>query len=189
MNNMNKNFVNFEDYNNQTMVFFCSWKHTLKTMTDKEYRETVEALFDYGMDGIYPDINKLTPVQYVFLGNAIPVIDSASKRYDKAKAGGSKGGRSKAADDDEVMLYKAQGMSNKDIAKMLGCSPSSIDRIVRKNANNNYIENITPSPKIKDDDVDVDDECVAPPSHHTNGVGGAPHQNLDVDVDRVNWIT
>jgi DNA invertase Pin-like site-specific DNA recombinase len=56
----------------------------------------------------------------------IPQIDNMIKAYDEKVERGSKGGRPKKIDDDEVYKLALQGMKGPTIAKELGCGKSSI---------------------------------------------------------------
>lgn len=106
----------------------------------------IKAVMEFGLYGVIPE--EEDNVWLYGLEQTITSIDKAKDRYTAAVANGKKGGRPKTIDDSKIKELIDQGKTNKEIADMLGCSISSVEkkgaqyRKNRKNLNENENDNV-----------------------------------------------
>ena len=138
----------------QNFVFYGSWREVLDGFAEDfgmDYaREALWNLMTCATAGDV-DTTKKTILGFVN-GCCMPNITAAQNRYAKAVENGKKGGRPKKIDDIQIALLKEQGHTNKEIADLLGCSVSSVEKANRKNRKNLEKE------IDKDKDIDIDNE-------------------------------
>lgn len=94
--------------------------------TEEEKAAAALALLKYGCGGIeYEGDNIFIKM---IMQQAKIGIDKAQARYNKATENGKKGGRTKQFKDEEITALKSQGMTNKEVAAVLGCSEKTVQR-------------------------------------------------------------
>ena len=92
--------------------------------------EFLNAVIEFGLYGVIPE--EESDVWLYGFEQTITSIGCAKDRYSQAIENGKKGGRKKTIDDSKVIELKEQGYTHKKIAEIIGCSESSVDKIVRK---------------------------------------------------------
>lgn len=114
-------------------VFYGNWMNTIEghreDFGDEYADEMLINIIYYGTTGKILS-NKKSIIGFIE-GSVAPNINSAKSRYEKACAGGEKGGRQKLIGKEEniqIALLKLQGKSQKETAAILGVSDSTIKR-------------------------------------------------------------
>lgn len=74
---------------NDSIVFYRSFYDAVRDMPPTEYKECMDALLEYGFDGIVPQ--SLSPSAYVFFTLIKPQLDANIKRREDGKKGGKYG--------------------------------------------------------------------------------------------------
>lgn len=117
-----------------------------KRLGAEEAYKFIKAIMAFGLYGEVPE-EESTVWLYGF-EQSITSISAAKTRYEAAVENGKKGGRKKTIDDNKVIELKEEwGFTNKEIAEELGCSVSSVEKIIatyrknQKNLNKNENEN------------------------------------------------
>lgn len=70
-----------------SMVFYRSFADALAELPAEEYKEAVQSMLDYALDGKEPDCNGVAKALFIM---AKPQIDANNKRYENGKRGGKK---------------------------------------------------------------------------------------------------
>lgn len=94
--------------------------------TEEEKAAAALALLRYGCGGIEYEGNNI--FIKMIMQQAKIGIDKAQARYNKATENGKKGGRAKQFKDEEITALKSQGLTNKEVAAVLGCSEKTVQR-------------------------------------------------------------
>lgn len=119
-------------------VWYESWWNTIlsfdRRLGEEFGNKLIRNIIYYGMTGDFliteDDIDYDMITGYI-TGSIARNIDNAKNRYEKACAGGEKGGRQKLIGEKEniqIALLKLQGKSQKETAAILGVSDSTIKR-------------------------------------------------------------
>ena len=110
--------------NYENFVFYGSFLKTVEAIPDDYLKlQVLEAIIRYGCANELPNPAK-EPMVYAFLQMAIPTIDKQKDNY----ANGSKGGRPVTHTLEEYFNLFAQGKTNKEVAKLLNVSDSTVER-------------------------------------------------------------
>ena len=124
--------------NDKSFVMYESVHKHLERLSKKLGKEAafdfLMAVNNYGLYGELPDEDD--DAWLYGLEQTITSISKAKDRYTAAVENGKKGGRKQTIDRDKVLELKAKGNTNKAIAEELGCSVSSIEKIVSTNQKN-----------------------------------------------------
>ena len=133
------------EYDN--FVFYGSWRESLEGFREEfgdDYAK--EALWNLMLVATAGDIETERKSIIGFINGAVmPNVNKAKDRYAAAVENGKKGGRPKKIDENKALELKQKGMTNKQVAEVLGCSVSSIEKInaeSRKNQNNQNNQDI-----------------------------------------------
>ena len=70
-----------------SMVFYRSFADALAELPAEEYKEAVQSMLDYALDGKEPDCNGVAKALFIM---AKPQIDANNKRYENGKKGGKR---------------------------------------------------------------------------------------------------
>ena len=125
-----------KEIKNNSFVFYATNLEVVEALeqTNPELaNDFLKAIVEYGIYGEYKKGNPMIDALMIQTGFG---IDKAKDRYAAAIENGKKGGAPKKIDDNRVLELKNQGMTNKQIAKELNCSVSSIEKINAKNRKN-----------------------------------------------------
>ena len=139
-----------KEIKNNSFVFYATNLEVVEALeqTNPELaNDFLKAIVEYGIYGEYKKGNPMIDALMIQTGFG---IDKAKDRYAAAIENGKKGGAPKKIDDNRVLELKNQGMTNKQIAKELNCSVSSIEKINAKNRKNRK--------NLNDNDNDNDNE-------------------------------
>lgn len=79
-----------------SMVFFRSFRESLRELPPELYREVSEMIFDYALDGIEPTADA-SPIAKAFFASWRGSVDTANNRYDRCVENGKKGGAPKGS--------------------------------------------------------------------------------------------
>ena len=124
--------------NDKSYILYESVFKQLEILKKRLGKETaydfIEAISRFGLYGELPEEN--SAVWLYGFEQTITSIYAAQQRREAAIENGKKGGRKKTIDDNKVLELKSQGLTNKEVAKKIGCSESSIEKIVSKNRKN-----------------------------------------------------
>ena len=133
--------------NKESFVFYESVAKQGDRLANKLGKEVAydfyKAVIDFGLYGVLPDED--SDVWLYGFEQTITSINAAKDRYAAAVENGKKGGRPKKIDENKALELKQKGMTNKQVAEVLGCSVSSIEKInaeSRKNQNNQKNQDI-----------------------------------------------
>jgi hypothetical protein len=106
-----------------------------KRLGAEEAYKFIKAIMAFGLYGEVPE--EESSVWLYGFEQSITSISAAKTRYEAAVENGKKGGRKKTIDDNKVIELKEDwGFTNKEIAEELGCSVSSVEKIIAKNRKN-----------------------------------------------------
>lgn len=113
----------------ESMIIYESAYLAISYLPDDAIKwAAMEGLLRYGFYGETPESdNPLVNMIYV---QAVPSIQSAKDRYEKAVENGRKGGRPTLITTEEIIGLKQSGMTNKQVAEKLGCSVKTIENRV-----------------------------------------------------------
>lgn len=134
--------------------------------------EAYRGIIEYGLYGTEPHSeNPFVNMVYV---QAIPYLNKARERYQKAVESGKKGGRPTQIDKERVQELKKNGLSLKEIAAELGVPENTVKSILYRegakgmqrganlndndNVNDNVNDNENVNEKEKDNDTVHEDE-------------------------------
>lgn len=124
--------------NNQSFVMYESVYKQMEILEKRLGKETaynfMKAVLDFGLYGVLPEED--SEVMLYGFEQTITSIAAAKERRIISIENGKKGGRKKMIDDDKVLALKETGMTNQDIANQVGCSVSSVEKIVAANRKN-----------------------------------------------------
>lgn len=139
--------------NDQSFVFYESVYKQVELLEKRLGKETaydfLKAVLDFGLYGALPDED--AEILLYGFEQTITSIAAAKQRRATAIDNGKKGGRKKTIDYSKVLELKAAGTTNQAIADQMGCSVSSVEKIVaadrknqtnQKNISNNLNENV-----------------------------------------------
>lgn len=117
-----------ENYKSSVVIYESAYSAIEYLQDDTIKWEAIRGLLRYGFYGEAPESdNPLVNMIYV---QAIPSMQSAKQRYDKAVANGKKGGRPADVPTEEIITMKSNGMTNKQIAEKMGCTTKNIENRV-----------------------------------------------------------
>ena len=109
------------------MVVYADVYKTIRLIPIAEERAAAAmALLDYGCGGLEYEGDSIF-IQMIMQQAKIG-IDKAQERYNKSIENGKKGGRTKQFKDEDIIALKSQGMTNKEVAAVLGCSERTVQR-------------------------------------------------------------
>lgn len=110
----------------ESMIIYESAYLAICYLPDDEMKwEAIEGLLRYGFYGEQPKSeNHFINMIYV---QALPSMQSAKERYEKAIENGKKGGRPTTISTEKILQMKQEGMTNKQVAENLGCSVKNIE--------------------------------------------------------------
>ena len=149
--------------NNNLVVYEDVYKAIELIPKEEEKAAAALALLRYGCGGI--EYNGDNIFIKMILQQAHVGIDIAKEKYHKSIENGKKGGRIKQYDDNKIIELKEQGLTNKEVAKIIGCSEKTVERAnvahrqnrqttdtdrQNLNINNNINNNINKQYKEKD---------------------------------------
>lgn len=122
--------------NKESMVIYESAYKAINYLPDVAMKwEAIEGLMKYGFYGEEPESdNPFINMVYV---QAIPSMRSAKERYEKAVENGKKGGRPTDIKDEDIIKYKSEGKTNKEIADIFGVTEKAIEKRVTNIRKNN----------------------------------------------------
>ncbi len=114
---------------NNSFVFYATFLDTVDKLnaagqTDLA-NKVLRAIIDVGIYGEYTGGDVLVES---YLPTIQLNIENATKRYQAASHGGSKGGRKTTYDKDLIIELKKQGLTNADVATKVGCSAKTVSR-------------------------------------------------------------
>ena len=133
--------------NNDSFVFYASFYKQIEILEKRLGKETaydfLKAVIEFGLFGALPEED--SEVMLYGFEQTIASIGAAKKRWEAAKENGKKGGRPKMIDDKKVLELRAAGMTLQSIADQVGCSVSSVEKIVAADRKNqkNHIKTLT----------------------------------------------
>ena len=84
---------------------------------------------EFGLYGVMPPDDD--EVWIYGFEQAMTSIYSAKERYNKSKENGRKGGAPERFTIEQVKELKDQGLTNKEVANTLGCSPKTVERKIK----------------------------------------------------------
>lgn len=109
-----------------SMVIYESAYLAINYLPNTETKwEAIEGLLKYGFYGEIPESNN--PFINMIYVQAIPSMQNAKQRYEKAIENGAKGGRPTEVSTEHIIDMKKNGMTNKEISEQLGCSVKNIE--------------------------------------------------------------
>lgn len=131
--------------NYDNFVFYGDIRNSIEELPTEEDKAAVAlAIIRYGTNGEITDNN-------IYCRLILPLvscgIDKAKERYAESVTNGTKGGRQKQFSDEKIIELKLQGMTNKQVAEIMGCSEKTVER-----ANSTYRQNR----QNKTDETDTD---------------------------------
>lgn len=117
----------------ENFVFYADWIDIIKAY-DKTNPELAgnlaKQIVYYGVTG------EMTTDDPIVVGTVnsmcATLITKSKNRHKAAIVNGQQGGRPKKYTEEEMMQLRMSGLSNKDIAKTLGCSAATVDRTIGK---------------------------------------------------------
>lgn len=149
-----------------SFVFYRTFIEQMEGMPEEEQLILLKAIIQYGLDKTETEFDKF------YLNGFFKVtklaIDNATERYDSAIENGSKGGRPSRMTDEqktEICRRYQNGESYETIAKLFGCSASSVRNIIIKNLKVNNNDGINAG------------------GFNCQNLKGFDCQNLNIDVD------
>lgn len=114
-----------ENYKSSTVIYESAYL-AIEYLQDGALKwEAIKGLLRYGFYGELPESNN--PFINMIYTQAIPSMQNAKYRYEKAVSGGKKGGRPTAISTEDIIAMKSNGMTNKQIAEQLGCTIKNIE--------------------------------------------------------------
>lgn len=113
-------------YKNNLVVYEDVYKAIELIPNEEEKAAAALALLRYGCGGI--EYNGNNVFIKMILQQAHVGIDKAKEKYIKSIENGTKGGRIKQFDDEKILELKLQGLTNKQVAKIIGCSEKTVQR-------------------------------------------------------------
>lgn len=150
--------------------------NALHTRNKKEEElELIRAIIEYGLYGVIPE--EESDVWLYGFEQAATSISAAKTRYEAAKENGAKGGRPVQFPMMEMVKYREQGMSNKEIAAAMGCSLKTVEnklkdydskpksaeqRKNRKNLNENVNVNVNVNDNENDNVISLHGYAITP---------------------------
>ena len=116
------------NYKNSMVIYESAYLAINYLPDDKMKWEAMEGLLKYGFYGEIPESeNPFINMIYV---QAIPSMQNAKQRYEKAVENGRKGGKPTDVSTEEIIEMKKNGMTNKQVAEQLGCTIKNIENRV-----------------------------------------------------------
>lgn len=114
---------------NNSFVFYATFLDTVDKLDAAGHTDlankVLRAIIDVGIYGEYTGGDVLVES---YLPTIQLNIENATKRYQAASHGGSKGGRKTTYDKDLIIELKKQGLTNADVATKVGCSAKTVSR-------------------------------------------------------------
>jgi hypothetical protein len=118
----------------ENFVFYGSWKEHLDGLKDlcgeDVAKEVVWQIVNYGTSKEF-DTDDQKIINMVN-GMCRDLIESAKKRRSASVENGSRGGRPKQFDDEEIISLYNEGLPEQEIADKLGCNIRTVRRAISK---------------------------------------------------------
>ena len=119
--------------NTQSFVLYESVYKHIQTLSNRVSETTalhyINCIMEFGLYGVEPPDDD--EVWIYGFEQAMTSIYSAKERYNKSKENGRKGGAPERFSVDQVVELKEQGLTNKEVANILGCSPKTVERKIK----------------------------------------------------------
>ena len=113
--------------NSESFVLYESVYKHIQTLSNRVSETTalhyINCIMEFGLYGVEPPDDD--EVWIYGFEQAMTSIYSAKERYNKSKENGRKGGAPERFSVDQVVELKEQGLTNKEVANILGCSPKT----------------------------------------------------------------
>lgn len=125
--------------------------HLLEKRLGKEKAyDFIKSIAEFGLYGEIPE--EEAEVWLYGFEQAITSISAAKDRYSAQIENGKKGGRKPSIDKEKVLELKQQGLTNTKIQGEMGCSVSSVEKIIANSRKNqkNLNENVNDNKNIND---------------------------------------
>lgn len=114
------------DYKDSMIIYESTFTAMELILTDDtSWREAMTGLLRYGFYGEQPESGN--PLVQAIWIQSLPVMKNAKDRYAKAVANGKKGGRPAQVTTEQIMRFKSEGKTNKEIAQLCGCSEKTVE--------------------------------------------------------------
>ena len=127
-NELKMEVIIMNNYKNSMVIYESAYLAISYLPDDKMKWEAMEGLLKYGFYGEIPESeNPFINMIYV---QAIPSMQNAKQRYEKAVENGRKGGKPTDVSTEEIIEMKKNGMTNKQVAEQLGCTIKNIENRV-----------------------------------------------------------
>ncbi len=114
---------------NNSFVFYATFLETVDKLNaagqEDLANKVLRAIIDVGIYGEYTGGDVLVES---YLPTIQLNIENATKRYQAASHGGSKGGRKSTYDKDLIIELKKEGLTNAEVAAKVGCSAKTVSR-------------------------------------------------------------
>lgn len=115
--------INTDKYEN--FVFYGSMKQTIDALPTDMGNALLRAIMNYGTTG---EIDDSDSIIHAIMLSIIPNIDSAKKRFKTSQENGSRGGRKKRINDNEILELHSSGLNQREISEELDISLKSVQR-------------------------------------------------------------
>lgn len=165
--------------NKESFVLYESAYKQFKTIKDRLGKDAacdlIDDIMQFGLYGVIPP-EESNSYLYGF-EQIITSIANAKDRYQTAVENGKRGGRKPIIDRQKVLELKATGLTNKEVAAQVGCSVSSVEKIISENrektvktvkTHNNLNDNVNDNENEKGNGLWAAPTTEEPPAHTTN---------------------
>lgn len=125
--------------NNSTITLESTWA-AMQNLSEKEQFEILKLLMNYSF--YEEEIKTDNPLVNMVILQALPNLNGARQRYNKAVKNGKKGGRPVQYDTETIVKLTKSGYTQSQVAQELGCSIGTVKTTLR-NFRNGVSEPLT----------------------------------------------